>query len=56
MTLCVFCRLATPPSQRVAFILGQEEEDDEHQSHDVFCEMEELRTDGEDMEWKETAR
>ncbi|KAK6166260.1 hypothetical protein SNE40_023003 [Patella caerulea] len=46
---------ATPPSQRVQFILG-EEEDDEHRAHDLFCEMTELFTDGEKMEWKETAR
>lgn len=49
-------RPPTPPSQRVAFILGQEEDDEDHQSHDIFCEMEELRQDGDDMEWKETAR
>ncbi|XP_055959093.1 sodium bicarbonate cotransporter 3 isoform X3 [Patella vulgata] len=48
-------RIATPPSQRVQFILG-EEEDDDHRAHDLFCEMTELFTDGEKMEWKETAR
>lgn len=49
----------TPPSQRVQFILGGADDDDEsHQSHDLFCEMEELRPGGEDgeLEWKETAR
>jgi len=47
----------TPPAQRVQFILGQESQDVEHESHPVFSEMEELFVgeDG-DMEWKETAR
>ena len=47
----------TPPAQRVQFILGQESQDLEHESHPVFSEMEELYV-GEDgnMEWKETAR
>ena len=47
----------TPPAQRVQFILGQESQDVEHESHPVFSEMEELYV-GEDgnMEWKETAR
>ena len=47
----------TPPAQRVQFILGQESQDVDHQSHPVFSEMEELFVgeDG-DMEWKETAR
>jgi hypothetical protein len=51
---------ATPPSQRVASILGREEDEDDedHQTHEIFCEMEELRAAGEDgeMEWRETAR
>ena len=49
---------ATPPSQRVQFLLGQDDGDEEHMSHDIFCEMEELRAVGEegDVEWKETAR
>ena len=47
----------TPPAQRVQFILGQESQDVEHETHPVFSEMEELMV-GEDgnMEWKETAR
>ena len=47
----------TPPAQRVQFILGQESQDVEHESHPVFSEMEELYV-GEDgnMEWKEAAR
>jgi len=50
-------RPVTPPAQRVQFILGQESQDVDHQSHPVFSEMEELfiGEDG-DMEWKETAR
>ncbi len=40
------------------FLLGQDDGDEEHMSHDIFCEMEELRAVGEegDVEWKETAR
>ncbi|XP_064598184.1 electroneutral sodium bicarbonate exchanger 1-like isoform X3 [Liolophura sinensis] len=48
-------RSATPPSQRVQFLLG-DEEDEEHRAHDIFCEMDELQGTGEEMEWKETAR
>ena len=50
---------ATPPSQRVAFLLGKDEADDEdRQTHEIFCEMEELRAYGDEgeKEWKETAR
>ncbi|ENN75910.1 hypothetical protein YQE_07552, partial [Dendroctonus ponderosae] len=47
---------ATPPAQRVQFILGEDLGDDKHESHPLFSEMEELCVDGEDMEWKETAR
>ena len=49
---------AAPPSQRVHFLLG-EEEDEDHKTHDVFCEMAELFPSIEDpniREWKETAR
>ncbi|XP_052721833.1 sodium bicarbonate cotransporter 3-like isoform X2 [Crassostrea angulata] len=45
----------THPAQRVQFLLG-EEEDEEHKSHDLFCEMEELFYNGDKMEWKESAR
>ena len=58
LTAVLSC-LATPPSQRVKFILGQNEDDDDtHEPHDIFCEMEELQCVGEDgdLEWKETAR
>lgn len=38
------------------FILGTED-DDEHIPHDLFTEMDELCfRDGEEYEWKETAR
>ncbi|KAK7112417.1 electroneutral sodium bicarbonate exchanger 1-like isoform X2 [Littorina saxatilis] len=50
--------MAAPPSQRVQFLLG-EEEDEDHKTHDVFCEMAELFPSQEDpnvKEWKETAR
>uniref|UniRef100_A0A3B4BLP8 Anion exchange protein n=1 Tax=Periophthalmus magnuspinnatus TaxID=409849 RepID=A0A3B4BLP8_9GOBI len=44
------------PSQRVQFILGTEE-DAEHESHDLFTELDEICVrDGKDAEWKETAR
>ncbi|NXB64754.1 S4A8 protein, partial [Struthidea cinerea] len=44
------------PSQRVQFILGTEE-DEQHVPHDLFTELDEICVkDGEDAEWKETAR
>lgn len=46
----------TPPAQRVHFILGEDVGDDAHESHPLFSEMEELIKDGDEMEWKETAR
>ncbi|KAK9308329.1 hypothetical protein QLX08_001751 [Tetragonisca angustula] len=48
--------ILTPPAQRVQFILGEEVGDDAHESHPLFSEMEELVRDGDEMEWKETAR
>ncbi|XP_054706856.1 sodium bicarbonate cotransporter 3-like [Uloborus diversus] len=45
----------TPPSERVHFILG-EEEDGTHEPHPLFSEMEELFRDGKEIEWRETAR
>ncbi|XP_043587342.1 electroneutral sodium bicarbonate exchanger 1 isoform X5 [Bombus pyrosoma] len=48
--------ILTPPAQRVQFILGEEVGDDAHESHPLFSEMEELVKDGDEMEWKETAR
>ncbi|XP_065164800.1 sodium bicarbonate cotransporter 3 isoform X5 [Atheta coriaria] len=47
--------ICTPPAQRVQFILG-EEIDDGTESHPLFSEMEELVQDGDELEWKETAR
>ncbi|KAI5092532.1 sodium bicarbonate cotransporter 3 isoform X3, partial [Silurus meridionalis] len=45
------------PSQRVQFILGTEDDDEEHIPHDLFTELDELHFfDGEMSEWKETAR
>ncbi|KAJ8004909.1 hypothetical protein DPEC_G00141180 [Dallia pectoralis] len=45
------------PSQRVQFILGTEDDDEEHIPHDLFTELDELSfTDGRVCEWKETAR
>ncbi|XP_040289171.1 sodium bicarbonate cotransporter 3 isoform X10 [Bufo bufo] len=45
------------PSQRVQFILGTEDDDEEHIPHDLFTEMDELCfRDGVECEWKETAR
>lgn len=44
------------PSQRVQFILGTEE-DEEHVPHELFTELDEIcMREGEDAEWKETAR
>lgn len=45
------------PSQRVQFILGTEDDDEEHIPHDLFTELDELAfRDGHTQEWKETAR
>ncbi|CAJ1061329.1 sodium bicarbonate cotransporter 3-like isoform X1 [Xyrichtys novacula] len=45
------------PSQRVQFILGTEDVDEEHIPHDLFTELDELAfRDGDFQEWKETAR
>uniref|UniRef100_A0A671YQ52 Anion exchange protein n=1 Tax=Sparus aurata TaxID=8175 RepID=A0A671YQ52_SPAAU len=45
------------PSQRVQFILGTEDGDEEHISHDLFTELDEITfRDGDFQEWKETAR
>ncbi|XP_069189487.1 electroneutral sodium bicarbonate exchanger 1 isoform X15 [Procambarus clarkii] len=51
-------RPVTPPSQRVQFILGEDEDDDGmHDSHPLFSEMETLtEMEGGELEWKETAR
>ncbi|XP_047454112.1 sodium bicarbonate cotransporter 3-like isoform X2 [Mugil cephalus] len=45
------------PSQRVQFILGTEDDDEEHIPHDLFTELDELAfREGHVQEWKETAR
>uniref|UniRef100_A0A8C2AP37 Solute carrier family 4 member 7 n=1 Tax=Cyprinus carpio TaxID=7962 RepID=A0A8C2AP37_CYPCA len=45
------------PSQRVQFILGTEDDDEEHIPHDLFTELDELSfRSGQAYEWKETAR
>ena len=47
----------TPPAQRVQFILGEDHDENSHQPHPLFSEMEELLCDEDgEMEWKETAR
>lgn len=53
--LCLFS--ADTPSQRVQFILGTEDDDEEHIPHDLFTELDELAfKDGDVQEWKEMAR
>ncbi|XP_055296348.1 sodium-driven chloride bicarbonate exchanger-like isoform X6 [Sitodiplosis mosellana] len=49
-------RPLTPPAHRVQFILGEDVDDAGHESHPLFSEMEELVKDGDEIEWKETAR
>ncbi|XP_042866238.1 sodium-driven chloride bicarbonate exchanger-like isoform X4 [Penaeus japonicus] len=51
-------RPVTPPSQRVQFILGEDDDGDgTHDSHPLFSEMETLiEMEGGELEWKETAR
>lgn len=45
------------PSQRVQFLLGAEDDDEEHIPHDLFTEMDEICVrDGEDSGWRESAR
>lgn len=53
----------TPPAQRVQFILGEDANGEDGigtnpplESHPLFSEMEELVKDGDEVEWKETAR
>ncbi|XP_063375945.1 electroneutral sodium bicarbonate exchanger 1 isoform X3 [Cydia fagiglandana] len=49
-------RPVTPPAQRVQFILGEDVDDATLESHPLFSEMEELVKEGDELEWKETAR
>ncbi|KAJ8003481.1 hypothetical protein DPEC_G00148760 [Dallia pectoralis] len=45
------------PAQRVQFLLGTEDDDEEHIPHALFTELDEIcLREGEDAEWKETAR
>lgn len=52
----------TPPAQRVQFILGEDTNGEDGivqpplESHPLFSEMEELVKEGDEIEWKETAR
>ncbi|CAG2167893.1 unnamed protein product [Oppiella nova] len=43
-------------AERVQFILGEDDMDGAHESHPLFSELEELCINGEDVEWRETAR
>uniref|UniRef100_A0A4W5Q137 Solute carrier family 4 member 7 n=1 Tax=Hucho hucho TaxID=62062 RepID=A0A4W5Q137_9TELE len=53
---CTPC-VSDTPSQRVQFILGTEDDDEEHMPHDLFTELDELFfRDGHVYEWRETAR
>uniref|UniRef100_A0A1A7YT07 Anion exchange protein n=1 Tax=Iconisemion striatum TaxID=60296 RepID=A0A1A7YT07_9TELE len=48
---------ADTPAQRVQFLLGTEDGDEEHIPHALFTEMDEIcQKEGEDADWKETAR
>jgi len=49
-------RPITPPAQRVQFILGEDADDGMHEPHPLFAEMVQLVHDGNEMEWRETAR
>ncbi|KAM9654739.1 electroneutral sodium bicarbonate exchanger 1-like [Morphnus guianensis] len=50
------CRLPGSPSQRVQFIL-RTKEDEQHVPHRLFSELDEICVkEGQDAEWKETAR
>ncbi|KAM4559687.1 sodium-driven chloride bicarbonate exchanger-like isoform 2-T2 [Odontesthes bonariensis] len=45
------------PAQRVQFLLGTEDGDEEHIPHALFTELDEIcLREGEDAEWRETAR
>ncbi|XP_075153783.1 na[+]-driven anion exchanger 1 isoform X3 [Haematobia irritans] len=49
-------RPVTPPAQRVQFILGEDADDSTHVSHPLFSEYLTLVKEGDEIEWKETAR
>lgn len=46
----------TPPAQRVQFILGEDGDNNTHEVHPLFSEMEELFREDDCLEWRETAR
>lgn len=51
----IFTSAVSPAAERVRFILG--EEDDSPAPPQLFTELDELlAVDGQEMEWKETAR
>lgn len=58
LSASLFACPVTPPSERVHFILGEDDHDGLHVSHPLFSELEELVSTGEDgeMEWRERAR
>lgn len=57
LDLSALCPPLDTPSQRVQFLLGAEDDDEEHLPHDLFTEMDEIcQREGEDCEWKESAR
>ncbi|XP_078789129.1 sodium-driven chloride bicarbonate exchanger isoform X7 [Oryzias latipes] len=48
---------ANTPAQRVQFLLGTEDADEDHIPHALFTELDEIcLREGEDAEWRETAR
>uniref|UniRef100_A0A3P9IG16 Anion exchange protein n=1 Tax=Oryzias latipes TaxID=8090 RepID=A0A3P9IG16_ORYLA len=48
---------ANTPAQRVQFLLGTEDADEDHMPHALFTELDEIcLREGEDAEWRETAR
>lgn len=56
---CSICYTSSSdtPSQRVQFLLGTEDDDEEHIPHELFTEMDEICVrEGEDSEWRESAR
>lgn len=56
-TAFVIFAAADTPAQRVQFLLGTEDGDEEHIPHALFTELDEIcLREGEDAEWKETAR
>ena len=45
------------PSQRVQFLLGTEDDDEEHIPHELFTQMDEIcLKEAEDSDWRESAR